>query len=47
MKFTRAQIGLGTGYSTNSGSFANALSLLRRNLLIKEEGGMIFLNPDL
>jgi hypothetical protein len=33
--------------SGNSGSFSNALSLLRRNLLIIEDGGLIKINPDL
>jgi hypothetical protein len=47
LKFSRSQVALGTGYSPNSGSFANALSLLRRNLLIKQEGGFIQINPDL
>lgn len=47
LKFTRSQIALGTGYSANGGSFINALSLLRRNLLIKEDGGFICINPDL
>ena len=47
MKFTKSQIALGAGYSANSGSFSNALSLLKRNLLIKKEGDTIQINPDL
>jgi hypothetical protein len=47
LKFTRSQIALATGYSANGGSFSNALSLLRKNLLIKQEGDLIFANPDL
>ena len=47
LTFTRSQIALATGYSAKSGSFANALSLLRRNLLIKDEGGRIKISPDL
>lgn len=47
LKFTRSQIALACGYSPKGGSFSNALSLLRRNLLIKEENGLIQVNPDL
>lgn len=47
LSFTRSQIALACGYSANGGSFTNALSLLRQNLLIKEEGGRISINPDL
>jgi uncharacterized protein len=47
LTFTRSQIALATGYSANGGSFVNALSLLRRNLLIKEENGRICVSPDL
>lgn len=47
LKFTRSQIALACGYSANGGSFGNALSLLRRNVLIKEDGGLIQVNPDL
>ena len=47
MKFTKSQIGLGTGYSAKGGSFNNSLSLLRRNLLIKDEGDLISISPDL
>ena len=47
LKFTRSQVGLQTGYSPNSGSFANAISLLRRNKLIVKEGDMFMISPDL
>ena len=47
LTFTRSQVALATGYSANSGSFSNALSLLRRNLLIKDEGGRISISSDL
>jgi hypothetical protein len=39
--------GLGVGLSGKSGSFATYISLLKRNNLIKEENGLIFVNPDL
>jgi len=35
MKFTKSQIALQCGYSSNSGSFGSALSLLRKNNLVK------------
>jgi ribosomal protein S24E len=47
LKFSKSQIALGTGYAVNGGSFSNALSLLRRNLLIKQDGEFIQINPDL
>ena len=47
IKFTRSQIGLQTGYSPNSGSFANAMSLLKRNKLIVKEGDLYWISPDL
>jgi hypothetical protein len=47
LKFSKSQIALACGYSAKGGSFSNSLSLLRRNLLIKEEGGFIQINPDL
>jgi hypothetical protein len=47
LKFTRSQIGLAIGMSSKGGSFLTYISTLKRNLLIKEEGGMIWINPDL
>lgn len=47
LKFTRSQIALACGYSANGGSYRNALSLLRRNKLIMEEGDLLRINPDL
>jgi len=47
MKFTRSQIGLATGLSASSGSFNTYIATLKRNLLIKEENKLIWINPDL
>lgn len=47
LKFTRSQIGLAIGMSARGGSFLTYISTLKRNLLIKEEGGLIWVNPDL
>jgi hypothetical protein len=47
LKYTRSQIGLAVGLSANSGSFATYIATLKRNLLIKEEGKLIWINPDL
>jgi hypothetical protein len=47
LKFTRSQIGLAIGMSSKGGSFLTYISTLKRNLLIKEDGGMICINPDL
>jgi len=38
VKFTKSQIALQTAYSTNSGTFNSALSLLKRNNLVKTDG---------
>lgn len=46
LSFSRSQIGLACGYSTNSGSFSNALSILKRNNLIKKEGDRFSINQD-
>ncbi|MEM1553171.1 MAG: hypothetical protein QXH03_10975, partial [Candidatus Bathyarchaeia archaeon] len=40
VKFTKSQIALQTGYSTNSGTFNTALSLLKRNNLVKFDGNL-------
>lgn len=47
MKFTRSQIGLATRLSSKSSSLSTYMSTLRRNRLIKEEGGLAWVNPDL
>lgn len=47
MKFTRAQIGLAVGLQSSSGSFATYMSTLKRNNLIKSEGGLWWIHPDL
>jgi hypothetical protein len=47
LKFTRSQVALGTGLSANSGGYAAALALLKRNRLIVQQGGEIWINPDL
>lgn len=47
LRFTRSQIGLAIGMSAKGGSFLTYISTLKRNLLIKEEGGLIQINPDL
>lgn len=46
MRFTRSQIGLAVGLK-QSGSFSTYMSTLKRNSLIKEEGGLCWINPDL
>jgi hypothetical protein len=45
LKFTRSQVALGTGLSANSGGYAAALALLKRNHLIVQQGGEIWINP--
>jgi len=40
VKFTKSQIALQTGYSTSSGTFNTALSLLKRNNLVKFDGNL-------
>lgn len=47
LSYSKSQLGLGCGYSPNSGSFSNALSLLRRNGLIIQDSTGIKINPDL
>lgn len=42
--FTKAQIGIATGYSPNSGGFNNALSELNTKNLLIREGGRISVN---
>lgn len=44
-KFTRNQLALSTGQKYKT--INPYVSILKRNLLVKEEGGMIFINPDL
>ena len=47
LKFTRSQIALAVGMSARGGSYLSYISTLKRNLLIKEENGMIYINSDL
>lgn len=47
LKYSRSQIGLAVGMSSNSGTFSNCLSVLRRNKLILEENKLVWINPDL
>ena len=47
LKFTRSQIALAIGKSAKGGAFADAISLMKRNNLIIEQGGMIWINPEL
>jgi hypothetical protein len=47
MKFTRSQIALEVGLSTRSGSFAGYLAHLKRNHLIIEQQGQVWINPEL
>lgn len=43
VKFTKSQIALQTGYSANSGTFNTALSILKRNNLVKSDGRSLWL----
>ena len=47
LKFTRHQIRTMVGISSKSSGFNTAISLLRRNDLIREENGYIVINPDI
>ena len=47
MKFRRTQIALAVGLSARSGSFAGYLAHLKRNRLIVEHQGEIWINPEL
>lgn len=47
LKFTRSQVALAVGMSARGGSFATYISTLKRNSLILEQGGLLFINPDL
>ncbi len=47
MKFRRSQIALAVGLSSRSGSFAGYLAHLKRNRLIIEQQGELWINPDL
>ena len=47
LKYSRSQIGLAIGMSSKSGSFNTYIATLKRNILIKEEGGFLWINPDL
>jgi hypothetical protein len=47
MKFRRTQIALAVGLSARSGSFAEYIAHLKRNHLILERHGEVWINPDL
>jgi hypothetical protein len=47
MKFTKNQIGLATRLSSSSGSFSTYMTTLRRNKLIIDQNGEVWINPDL
>jgi hypothetical protein len=47
LKFTRSQIALAVGLSPRSGSYATYIATLKRNRLILEQGGEVWINPDL
>lgn len=47
LKFTRHQIRTMVGISSKSSGFNTAISLLRRNDLIREENGYIVVNPEI
>jgi hypothetical protein len=47
LKFTRSQIALSVGISPRSGSYCTYMALLKRNRLIIEQGGEVWINPDL
>jgi len=47
MKFTRSQICLAIGISSRGGNTTDAFATLKRNKLVIEQGGEIWINPDL
>lgn len=47
LKFTRSQVALAVQMSAKGGSFRVYMATLKRNILIKDEGGLVFINPDL
>jgi hypothetical protein len=47
LKLTKHQIRTLVGISSKSSGFASAITLLKRNSLIKEDGGFIVINPDI
>jgi hypothetical protein len=47
LKFSRSQIALAIGMSARGGSFNGYIQLLKRNNLIKETDGQLFISPDL
>ena len=46
LRFTKSQIGLAVGLSSNSGSFGTYISTLRSNKLILKESDLYFINPE-
>ena len=47
MRFTRPQIALAVGLSHGGGTFTKYIGLLKRNRLILEQQGQVWINPDL
>jgi hypothetical protein len=47
MKFRRTQVALAVGLSGRSGSFSEYIAHLKRNHLIIEEQGLVWVNPEL
>ena len=47
LKFTRSQIRLAIGISAKSSGLSAAVSLLKRNQLIIEQAGQLWINPEL
>ncbi len=45
--FTKSQVALAAQMSVKGGAFNEAMSLLKRNNLIKVENRLFFINPDL
>jgi hypothetical protein len=47
LKFTRSQVALAIGMSAKGGAFQRYISTLRRNNLIIQSEGLLFVNPEL
>jgi hypothetical protein len=47
LKFTRSQVALAIGMSAKGGAFQRSISTLKRNNLIVQSEGVVFINPVL
>jgi len=47
LKFTRSQVALAVGMSAKGGAFQRYISTLKRNNLIQQAEGLVFINPEL